>query len=105
MTNTQKFMTAAIVGILSSSTAILPQSNAADAASGKCMEANACKGKSACKGATNSCAGKNACAGKGWTAAKNEKDCKSQAKKAKAKSFKWVPDTAAAAPATATDKK
>ena len=39
----------------------------ANAAMGKCMAANACKGQSACKGASNSCKGLNACKGTGFS--------------------------------------
>src|SRR5882757_9448778 len=38
----------------------------ANAAMGKCMAANACKGQSACKSASNSCKGLNACKGQGF---------------------------------------
>lgn len=40
---------------------------AADAAKGHCVGANACKGKSACKTAKNECNGHNACKGQGYT--------------------------------------
>jgi hypothetical protein len=47
----------------------------ANAAMGKCMAANACKGQSACKGASNSCKGLNACKGQGF-AQMSEAKCK-----------------------------
>jgi hypothetical protein len=42
-------------------------STPAQAAMGKCMAGNACKGQSACKGASNSCKGLNACKGQGFS--------------------------------------
>lgn len=39
----------------------------AQAAQGKCVAANACKGQSACKSASNSCKGMNACKGQGFS--------------------------------------
>jgi hypothetical protein len=42
-------------------------STSANAADGKCMAANACKGQSACKSASNSCKGLNACKGTGFS--------------------------------------
>jgi hypothetical protein len=45
----------------------------ANAAQGKCMGANACKGQSACKGAANSCKGLNACKTNGFTMASEAK--------------------------------
>jgi len=44
------------------STAPIP----ADAAQGKCMGVNACKGQSACKSASNACKGMNACKSNGF---------------------------------------
>ena len=49
-------------------------STPAEAAQGKCMAANACKGQSACKSASNSCKGLNACKGQGFSMA-SEKQC------------------------------
>src|SRR6185437_9535060 len=49
-------------------------SSPANAAQGKCMAGNACKGQSACKGGANSCKGLNACKGQGFSAA-SEKQC------------------------------
>jgi len=42
-------------------------STSANAAQGKCMAGNACKGQSACKGGSNSCKGLNACKGTGFS--------------------------------------
>ena len=47
----------------------------ANAAEGKCMGGNACKGQSACKGGANACKGMNACKGQGFAMA-SEKQCK-----------------------------
>src|SRR5258707_1164196 len=47
--------------------AVVTTSSPANAAQGKCMAANACKGQSACKGGTNSCKGLNACKGTGFS--------------------------------------
>ena len=52
-------------------------STAANAAQGKCMVGNACKGQSACKGGSNSCKGLNACKGTGFSMA-SEGQCKAQ---------------------------
>ena len=49
--------------------AVSTVSTPADAAQGKCMAANACKGQSACKGAANACKGLNACKGTGFSMA------------------------------------
>jgi hypothetical protein len=49
-------------------------SSPANAAAGKCMAANACKGQSACKSASNSCKGLNACKGQGFSAM-SDKQC------------------------------
>ena len=49
-------------------------SSPANAAQGKCMAGNACKGQSACKGGANSCKGQNACKGTGFSMA-SEKAC------------------------------
>ena len=45
----------------------------ANAAQGKCMAGNACKGQSACKGTANACKGLNACKGQGFSAMTKEK--------------------------------
>src|ERR1700712_1119336 len=42
-------------------------STTANAADGKCMAANACKGQSACKGGASACKGLNACKGTGFS--------------------------------------
>lgn len=42
-------------------------STPAQAAAGKCIATNACKGQSACKSASNSCKGANACKGQGFS--------------------------------------
>ena len=44
-------------------------STPANAAAGKCMAGNACKGQSACKGGANACKGQNACKGTGFSMA------------------------------------
>ena len=49
-------------------------STPANAAQGKCMAGNACKGQSACKGAANACKGQNACKGTGFSMT-SEKQC------------------------------
>ena len=48
-------------------TAVSSLSTVANAAEGKCIAANACKGQSACKSTTNSCKGQNACKGQGFS--------------------------------------
>ena len=48
-------------------------STPANAAQGKCMAGNACKGQSACKGAANNCKGQNSCKGQGFSALTKEK--------------------------------
>ncbi len=93
MNNKQKFVSAAIAGILGASTVMAQTGGAAPAAApakGQCQGANACKGKSACMGAHNKCAGQNACAGKGWTEAADAKACEAEAKTNKAKHHKFV---------------
>lgn len=52
-------------------------STPADAAQGKCMAANACKGQSACKTAGSACKGMNACKGNGF-AMMTEAQCKAK---------------------------
>src|SRR5438034_9121983 len=52
-------------------------STPANAAQGKCMAGNACKGQSACKGSANACKGQNACKGKGFSVIA-EKKCDAQ---------------------------
>ena len=46
----------------------------AQAAKGKCMVGNACKGQSACKGGASACKGQNACKGQGFSLT-DEKSC------------------------------
>ena len=48
-------------------------SSPANAAQGKCMAGNACKGQSACKGSSNSCKGLNSCKGNGFSATSEAK--------------------------------
>lgn len=54
--------------------AVVAGTTPANAASGKCMAANACKGQSACKGGNHSCKGLNACKGQGF-AMMSQKKC------------------------------
>ena len=49
-------------------------STPANAAQGKCMAGNACKGQSACKSGANACKGLNACKSQGFSMA-SEKQC------------------------------
>ena len=49
-------------------------STPANAAQGKCIAGNACKGQSACKGGANACKGQNACKGTGFSMT-TEKKC------------------------------
>jgi hypothetical protein len=49
-------------------------STPANAAQGKCMAGNACKGQSACKGGANACKGQNSCKGTGFSMT-SEKAC------------------------------
>ena len=48
-------------------------STPANAAQGKCMAGNACKGQSACKGSANACKGQNACKGTGFSMASEKR--------------------------------
>jgi len=50
------------------------QTTEAQAANGKCMVGNACKGQSACKGGASACKGQNACKGQGFSMT-SEKAC------------------------------
>jgi hypothetical protein len=52
-------------------------STPADAAQGKCMAVNACKGQSACKSAGNACKGMNACKSNGFVVM-SEAACKAK---------------------------
>src|SRR5258705_12368886 len=47
-------------------------STPANAAQGKCMAGNACKGQSACKGGANACKGQNACKGTAFSVSSAE---------------------------------
>jgi len=49
--------------------------SSANAATVKCVGANACKGMSSCKSATNACKGMNSCKGMGFTEAADEAAC------------------------------
>ena len=55
--------------------AAISTSTPADAAQGKCMGVNACKGQSACKTASSSCKGQNACKGQGYSEVPTSADC------------------------------
>ena len=50
----------------------------AQAADGKCMAVNACKGQSACKTSSSACKGLNACKGQGFSMASNAKSCEAK---------------------------
>ena len=60
-------LAAAAATLFLAGAAVSTLSTPADAAQGKCMAANACKGQSACKSASNSCKGLNACKGQGFS--------------------------------------
>lgn len=47
----------------------------AEAASVKCVGANACQGHSECATATSACKGQNACKGQGFIVTETERDC------------------------------
>ena len=57
--------------------AVVSTTSPANAAQGKCMAANACKGQSACKGGANACKGLNSCKGNGF-AMMSEAQCKAK---------------------------
>ncbi|MBN8554557.1 MAG: hypothetical protein J0L93_03855 [Deltaproteobacteria bacterium] len=68
MTKNKKMISAAVLGLLSITTAGVAHAEGHDAgAKVKCEGANGCKGKGSCKGAKNECKGHNACKGQGWT--------------------------------------
>ena len=67
------YAAAAAATLFLAGAAVSTVSTPADAAQGKCMAANACKGQSACKGASNACKGQNACKGKGFSELSKEK--------------------------------
>ena len=66
-------LAAAAATLFLAGAAVSTVSTPADAAQGKCMAANACKGQSACKSASNSCKGLNACKGQGFSALTKDK--------------------------------
>jgi hypothetical protein len=70
-------LAAAAATLFLAGTAVTTVSTPADAAQGKCMATNACKGQSACKSASNSCKGMNACKGQGFSMA-SEAACKAK---------------------------
>jgi hypothetical protein len=67
-------LAAAAATLFLAGTVVSTVSTPANAAEGKCMAGNACKGQSACKGAANSCKGLNACKSQGFSMA-SEKQC------------------------------
>ena len=70
-------LAAAAATLFLAGAAVSTVSTPADAAQGKCMAANACKGQSACKSAGNACKGQNACKGNGF-AMMTEAQCKAK---------------------------
>jgi hypothetical protein len=71
-------LAAAAATLFLAGTVVSTTSTPADAAQGKCMGANACKGQSACKSASNACKGMNACKTNGFTMASSEAACKAK---------------------------
>ena len=67
-------LAAAAATLFLAGTVVSTVSTTANAAQGKCMAGNACKGQSACKGSANACKGQNACKGTGFSMA-GEKQC------------------------------
>jgi hypothetical protein len=67
-------LAAAAATLFLAGTVVSTVSTPANAAQGKCMAGNACKGQSACKGAANSCKGQNACKSQGFSMA-SDKQC------------------------------
>ena len=67
-------LAAAAATLFLAGTMVSTVSTSANAAQGKCMAGNACKGQSACKGGANACKGQNACKGTGFSMA-GEKEC------------------------------
>ena len=67
-------LAAAAATLFLASSVVSTVSTPANAATGKCMAGNACKGQSACKGAGDACKGQNACKGQGFSAT-SEKQC------------------------------
>jgi hypothetical protein len=70
-------LAAAAATLFLAGAAVSTVSTPADAAQGKCMAANACKGQSACKTAGSACKGMNACKGNGF-AMMSEAQCKAK---------------------------
>lgn len=70
-------LAAAAATLFLAGAAVSTVSTPADAAQGKCMAANACKGQSACKTAGSACKGLNACKGNGF-AMMTEAQCKAK---------------------------
>ena len=68
-------LAAAAATLFLAGTVVSTVSTPANAAQGKCMAGNACKGQSACKSATNSCKGLNACKGQGWVETSSADEC------------------------------
>ena len=60
-------LAAAAAALFLAGSVVSSVSTPANAADGKCMAGNACKGQSACKGGANSCKGQNACKGTGFS--------------------------------------
>ena len=70
-------LAAAAATLFLASSVVSTVSTPANAATGKCMAGNACKGQSACKSAGNSCKGLNACKTQGFAMA-TEAQCKAK---------------------------
>ena len=70
-------LAAAAATLFLAGAAVSTVSTPADAAQGKCMAANACKGQSACKTAGSACKGMTACKGNGF-AMMSEAQCKAK---------------------------
>ena len=70
-------LAAAAATLFLAGAAVSTVSTPADAAQGKCMAANACKGQSACKTAGSACKGMNSCKGNGF-AMMSEAQCKAK---------------------------
>jgi hypothetical protein len=69
-------LAAAAATLFLAGTVVSSISTPANAAMGKCMAANACKGLSACKGGNHSCKGLNSCKGTGFSLT-TQKQCAS----------------------------
>ena len=70
-------LAAAAATLFLAGTVVSTVSTTANAAQGKCMAGNACKGQSACKSGANSCKGLNACKTQGFAMA-TEAQCKAK---------------------------